>query len=63
MCVCGWWADIIQMSFKLNPGLGESLCRLICMDPCEERADISGPASKFCDGGSNKKCVIIGDQG
>jgi len=33
------------------------------MDPCEERADISGPASKFCDGGSNKKCVIIGDQG
>lgn len=51
------------MLFKLNPGLGESLCRWIHMNPCEESTDTSGPDSEFHDGGSNKKHVITGDQG
>lgn len=46
-----YWLSL--MLFKLNPGLDESICRLVYMNPCEESMD--RPGSDFNDGGSNKK--------
>lgn len=45
------------MLFKLNPGRGESICRLIHMNPCEESID--RPDSDFNDGGSSKKLWLL----